>query len=135
MKITKIILFFVSFLLSFLFFTKDTFAVTFNGSNDFKLQSVAFSNSFSGADMAWKTLWSFDKLNRINDVVGINCISYIWKNCTNYVVQTTQIFKIDLSPNYNYSDSTLNNMYLLGRESYVDPNSEIIFKANWTYEN
>lgn|GEM_PF-6518427 len=40
-----------------------------------------------------------------------------------------------MSPNYNYSDSTLNNMYLLGRESYVDPNSEIMFKANWTYEN
>lgn len=135
MKNTKIILFILSFILSFLFFTKDTFAVTFNGSNDFKLQSVAFSNSFSGADMAWRTLWSFDKLNRINDVVGINCISYIGKNCTNYVVQTTQIFKIDLSPNYNYSDSTLTNMYLLGRESYVDPNSEIIFKANWIYED
>nr|DAR14682.1 MAG TPA: hypothetical protein [Inoviridae sp.] len=52
MKITKIILFILSFIFSFLFFQKDTFAVTFNGSNDFKLQSVAFSNSFSGADMA-----------------------------------------------------------------------------------
>ena len=77
MKITKIILFILSFILSFLFFQKDTFAVTFNGSNDFKLQSVAFSNNVSDTNLASKTLWSFDNKNRINDVVGINCISYI----------------------------------------------------------
>ena len=52
MKITKIILFFASFMLSFLFFTKDTFAVTFNGSSDFKLQSVAFSPNFSDPNLS-----------------------------------------------------------------------------------
>ena len=132
MKITKIILFFVSFILSFLFFTKDTLAVTFNGSNDFKLQSVAFSNNVSDTNLASKTLWSFDIKNTINDIVGINCISYIGKNCTNYVVQTTQIFKIDF--NIDYSDSNLTNNYLLGKESYVDPDSEVMVKANWIYE-
>lgn len=132
MKITKIILFFVSFLLSFLFFSKDTFAVTFNGSNDFKLPSVAFSNNVSDTNLASKTLWSFDIKNTINDVVGINCISYIGKNCTNYVVQTTQIFKIDF--NIDYSDSNLTNNYLLGKESYVDSDSEVMVKANWIYE-
>lgn len=133
MKITKIILFFASFILSFLLFNKDVFAVTFNGSNDVKLQSVAISNSFSGADMAWKTIWSFDYKNRINDIVGINCINYTGRNCTNYVLQTVQIFTINL--NIDYSDSVLSNVYLLGKESYVNPRSEVMFKANWIYED
>ena len=134
MKITKIILFILSFILSFLFFQKDTFAVTFNGSTDFKLQSVAVSQNSSDTSLAWKTLWSFDEKNRINDIVGINCINYIWKNCTNYVVQTTQIFKFDLK-NTDYREYLLNGLYLLGTESYVNPESRIEFKADWLFEN
>ena len=133
MKITKIILFILSFILSFLFFTKDTLAVTFNGSTDFKLPSVAFSPNFPDKNVAWKTIWSFDSNNRINDIVGMNCINYNGKNCAHYVVQTTQIFKIDL--NVDYWDSVLSNNYLLGTESYVNPKSEIQFKANWIYED
>ncbi len=133
MKISKIILFFISFLLSFLFLAKDTFAVTFNGSSNFQLQSVAFSPNFSDPNLSWKTIWSFDYKNRINDIVGINCINYVWKNCTNYIVQTTQIFRFDLK-NIDYSNYKMGEIYLLGTESYVEAKSEVMFKADWIYE-
>lgn len=132
MKISKIILFIVSFILSFLFFTKEVFAVTFNWSNKFKLPWVVISDSITDKTFAWKQLWDFNDENRINNVTSIACMQRWPDNtCLNYIVNVTKLFRLDLSWIVTYSDSILWEITLSANENWTGKaKSRLAFKAN-----
>lgn len=132
MKITKIILFFVSFILSFLFFMKEVFAVTFNWSDKFKLPGVVISDNIKDKTFAWKQLWDFNDENKINNVTSIACMQRWSDNtCLNYIVNVTKLFRLDLSWIVTYSDSILWEITLSADENWTGKaESRIAFKAN-----
>ena len=132
MKILKIILFLLSFLLSFLFFTKGVFAVSFNGSTEFKLPGVVISDNIADKTFAWKQLWDLSDENKINNITSINCIGHASENnCGNYLINVTKFFRLDISWNWNYRDYKLGEIYLLSDKNWnIKSNSSISFKAN-----
>ena len=132
MKISKIILFFVSFILSFLFFMKEVFAVTFNWSDKFKLPGVVISDNIKDKTFAWKQLWDFNDENKINNVTSIACMQRWSDNtCLNYIVNVTKLFRLDLSWIVTYSDSILWEITLSAYENWTGKaESRIAFKAN-----
>ena len=109
MKISKIILFFVSFLLSFLFFTKWVFAVQFNWNNEIRgnIPWVQVSDDYSDKELAGKELWSPNIDERSNNVISIVCISRMADgNCDRYLTNLLYFFQINVTSK-TYVDFTI----------------------------
>ena len=132
MKISKIILFILSFILSFLLFTKGVFAVSFNGSTEFKLPGVVISDNIADKTFAWKQLWDFNDKNKINNITSINCIGKVSEHdCGVYLINVTKLFRLDMSWNWDYRDYKFAEIYLLRDKNWnIKSNSSISFKAN-----